>query len=242
MSRRLPIALGLAGLLVGMLGFTSLGQASISAAKVSIVPRAKYATNAGAVNGISASRVAKARTLVATGGDGKLPKAIIPLGLEVEGPQGPIGPKGDTGATGPKGDPGPTGASGAQGPQGPSGPAGDTGPAGPAGPAGAGFKNPHIVSFETGTDGTDQKSASIACPSGERVISGGADINPENGRATIVRNVPYLSSDTNQGWSAAGAEIRAKVDLPDANNPTTVNEPDSFQWSLIVYALCAKVS
>ncbi len=86
MSRRLPIALGLAGLLVGMLGFTSLGQASVHGFKARIVAKAKYAENAGAVNGITASRKAKANALVATNGRGKLPDAVLPIGLDITGP------------------------------------------------------------------------------------------------------------------------------------------------------------
>ena len=121
MSRRLPIGLALAGLLVGMLGFTSLGEASISGLSAKVVPRAKFALNAAAVGGIKAYRKAHANALVATGKDGKLPDAVLPIGIEVEGPQGPPGPKGDKGDKGDKGATGPQGASGSQGPQGPPG-------------------------------------------------------------------------------------------------------------------------
>ena len=140
MSRRLPIALGLAGLLVGMLGFTSLGQASVHGLKARIVAKAKYAENAGAVNGITASRKAKANALVATNGKGKLPDAVLPIGLDITGPPGPTGPKGDKGDTGPAGQPGPQGSAG---PQGPARAAGARGNTGAAGCHGAGGRGPH---------------------------------------------------------------------------------------------------
>lgn len=241
MSRRLPIALGLAGLLVGMLGFTSLGQASVHGFKARIVAKAKYAENAGAVNGITASRKAKANALVATNGRGKLPDAVLPIGLDITGPPGPTGPKGDKGDTGPAGQPGPQGAPGPQGPEGPQGPPGSDGAAGPAGPAGPGLKNPHIIGTETDTDDSDFKSTSISCPSGERMISGGADVTPENGRANLVRSAPFISG-VNSGWSAAAAEVRGQADTGDPDHPFQVGEPPTFQWSLSVYALCAKVS
>jgi len=57
---RLPVALGVAGLLVGVLGFTSLGEASVSAAKPRIITRAKYADNAGAVGSVKVSRAPRA--------------------------------------------------------------------------------------------------------------------------------------------------------------------------------------
>jgi hypothetical protein len=239
-SRRLPIALGLAGLLVGVLGFTSLGEASVRSVSATVVPKAKFATNAGAVNGIKASRTPRAGYLIPLKSNGKLPDKVLPYQIDVVGEQGPPGAKGDKGDkgdTGPAGLQGNPGPSGSPGPQGPSGPPGDTGPAGPQGPAGPGLKGLHIVSFESDTNNDDNKSASVACPSGERMISGGSAVQPENGRVMIVRSVPYVSGD-NSGWSAAAAEVRAQAETtPDA---TPVDEPDSFQWSLSIYALCAK--
>src|SRR3954469_3145572 len=197
MSRRLPIALGLAGLLVGMLGFTSLGQASVHGLNARIVAKAKYADNAGAGNGITASRKVKANALVATNGRGKLPEGVFPIGLDVTGPPGPKGDKGDTGDTGPAGQPGPQGSSGPQGPQGPPGADGARGPAGPAGPtgpAGPGLRNMIIRSDDTSTDGNNTKTLPVFCLTGERVISGGAEIiAPDSSRVTISRSVPFLS-------------------------------------------------
>src|SRR5829696_3325206 len=103
MSRRTPIALGVAALVVAALGFTSLGQASKLAKPVS---RAIY--------GIKASRTPKPNRLLMLDKEGQVPdKALGDLIIEVQGP------------------PGPQGAQGPQGPQGPKGAAGPQGPAGP---------------------------------------------------------------------------------------------------------------
>jgi hypothetical protein len=240
LSKRLPIALGVAGLLVGILGFTSLGEASVSKLGAKVVTRAKYATNAGAVGGVKVSRTPKAGRLFPLPKSGQFPQSVLPYQVEVEGPQGvpgPTGPKGDAGATGPAGPAGAQGASGGQGPQGPTGPKGDTGPPGPAGP---GIKNAHVISTESDSDNSDYKTVGIQCPSGERMISGGASIDPENsGRVEITRSVPFISTDFS-GWSASATEVRAQAETdPDV---TPVDEPDSFAWSLTVFALCAKTS
>ena len=239
MSRRLPIALGLAGLLVGMLGFTSLGQASVHGLNARIVAKAKYADNAGAVNGITASRKAKANALVATNGRGKLPDAVLPIGLDITGPPGPTGPKGDKGDTGPAGQPGPQGS---PGPEGPQGPPGSDGPAGPAGPAGPGLRNMIIRSDDTSTNENNTKTLPVFCLSGERVISGGAEIiSPSAGRVSLIRSVPFLSTDSS-GWSASAAEIKVTTNTPDPADAVTTGQRDDFEWSLRVYVLCAKVS
>jgi hypothetical protein len=230
MSRRFAIALGLAGLLVGLLGFTSLGQASVHGVRAQVVPRALYANNAGAVGGIKAYRKAHANALVATNKDGKLPDAVIPVQIEVEGPQGPPGPQGPKGD---KGDPGPQGVQGLPGPQGNDGlpgPKGDTGPPGP------GLAGLHIVSATTDEDNNDSKPLGVACPSGEFVVSGGARVAPANGQVAIVSSFPALTS-TVSGWSATAAETQ--VTTAEAK-PVTIGQPDDFTWTLTVFALCGK--
>ena len=72
-----------------------------------------FAANAGAVNGIKASRTPKPGRLVPLGKNAKLPTSVVPTA------------RGARGATGPQGPAGP------QGPSGPPGPAGAIGPAGP---------------------------------------------------------------------------------------------------------------
>jgi hypothetical protein len=106
MRQGLPIVLSAIALLVALLGSTPLGHA----ARRAIPPLAKhaktanYAKNAGAVDGIKASKRPRAGRLVALGPGGKFPAAVGQVGPQ--GPPGPAGPKGDQG---PKGDPGASG-------------------------------------------------------------------------------------------------------------------------------------
>lgn len=84
-----------------------------------------FARNAGAVNGIKASRTPKPGRLVPLGRNAKLPATVLPLrrGERGEpGRPGPAGPQGPTGAQGP------AGAQGSPGVQGPAGPPGAAGP------------------------------------------------------------------------------------------------------------------
>jgi hypothetical protein len=104
MKARLPIALALSGLVVALLGSTSVGQAASDAAKAS-VSKARSSTLAGPLR-------AKASKPIRRGPRGRRGKRG-PRGLR--GPIGPAGPVGPVGATG---------ATGAQGPQGIQGPAG----------------------------------------------------------------------------------------------------------------------
>jgi hypothetical protein len=77
---------------------------------------AAFATNAGAVNGIKASRAPKPGRLIPLGRNAKLPASVVPTVR---------GRRGATGAAGP------VGPAGLQGPAGAQGPPGATGPAGP---------------------------------------------------------------------------------------------------------------
>ncbi len=97
MRKRLPLALAATALLVALVGSTSLGEAArdVASAVPPFAKKAGYATNAGAVGGIKASRQPKPGFLVPLGADGKFSAAV--------GLAGPQGPKGDTGETGPAG-------------------------------------------------------------------------------------------------------------------------------------------
>jgi hypothetical protein len=71
---------------------------------------AAFAHNAGAVNGIKASRTPKPGRLVPLGKNAKLPSSVVPT---VRGPRGLPGPQGQVGPAGPQG---PRGATGPAGP------------------------------------------------------------------------------------------------------------------------------
>jgi hypothetical protein len=73
---------------------------------------AAFATNAGAVNGIKASRTPKPGRLVPLGRNAKLPASVVPVrrgARGLTGPQGPVGPQGPAGLSGPAGPPGAAG-------------------------------------------------------------------------------------------------------------------------------------
>jgi hypothetical protein len=73
---------------------------------------AAFAANAGAVNGIKASRTPKPGRLVPLGRNAKLPASVVPSqrgARGVAGPQGPVGPLGPAGPQGPAGAPGAAG-------------------------------------------------------------------------------------------------------------------------------------
>jgi hypothetical protein len=96
------------------LALTALGASPAGgAARRSI---AAFATNAGAVNGIKASRSPKPGRLVPLGRNAKLPASVVPT---IRGPRGATGATGATGPVGPQGPAGPQGAPGAPGLPGP---------------------------------------------------------------------------------------------------------------------------
>jgi hypothetical protein len=106
---RLPVVLSIAALAMAVLGSASVGQAFNTAASA-FAKRAGYAKNAGAVNGIKASKLPKPGRLVPLGPDGKFPASVGLAGPQ--GPQGLKGPKGDKGDTGPQGTAGTSGVTG----------------------------------------------------------------------------------------------------------------------------------
>ncbi len=101
MRSRLPLMIASLALVVALIG-TPFVQAAASA-----VGRALFANNAGAVNGIKASKTPKPGQLLALNRSGKLPASVVPAGLR--------GEKGETGARGPQGQ---VGTPGIQGPPG----------------------------------------------------------------------------------------------------------------------------
>jgi hypothetical protein len=106
------IALSLAALLALVLASSPVGRAAGRTV-------ATFAKNAGAVNGIRASRKPTPGRLVPLGRNGKLPGSVVPV---ARGPRGADGAQGLRGADGARGAPGPSGPPGPVGPPGPPGP------------------------------------------------------------------------------------------------------------------------
>ena len=175
LNRRLPIVVATTGLAISVFGSTPVGHALSSAAAPA--RKAAYAANAGAVNGIKASRTPKPGRLLALGSDGKFPASV---GLA--GPQGPKGEKGDKGDRGPKGD------------KGDKGEKGDTGATGVSG-WGYYLKNLDIPAGKTYPLG-------VICPKGQRVLGGGA--SSSNYLVSVIReSAPTIDEGSfEQGWGA----------------------------------------
>jgi hypothetical protein len=106
----------------------------------------------------------------------------------------------------------------------PAGPVGPPGPAGPAGPAGPpGLSGLERVEFTlTPANSNPSKTAAMTCPSGKRLLGGGARVNPVLPQVAIVSSYP----DNDNTYRAFAREMIA----------TNAN------WSLTAFAVCAVAS
>ena len=237
-KERLPLAIGLAALVVGVLGWTGLGSAAVSAVRVA------FAKNAGAVDGISASRSRKAGKLLPLGRNGKFPLSAIPAGTQIvlEGPRGDRGPKGDAGPRGPQGVQGPAGQTGPQGPQGLTGSGGVPGAKGDPGPKGdqgiqgiQGLKGekgdtgpPGVSGYEVdlgdGAFGTDTKP----CPDGKFATGGGGEITGADADGVaLTLSRPTIDGDGNaNGWKVTAQR----------------QSGSGSSWAVRAYVICATKS
>jgi hypothetical protein len=104
------------------------------------------------------------------------------------------------------------------------GPAGQTGPAGRTGPTGpVGVSAEELVTGDSSTNSNTVKSRSVSCPSGKKVVGGGAAVNTTSNSLAITRSSPSGDLTT---WTAEAQETAAF-----AGN-----------WRVTVYAVCAKVA
>jgi hypothetical protein len=177
MKKHLPIVLSATALVVAVLGSTPLGEAARN-----VVPpfakRSGFATNAGAVNGIKASRFARPGYLVALRPNGKFPISV--------------------GQVGPRGLPGPTG---------PTGPAGPVGPAGAAGAAGAaGVSGYEVVTQDSSPNSSSSQGFTISCPGSKKVLGGGGlIINAASHLGVALDGTGPISGNT--GWVVQAHEV-----------------------------------
>ena len=114
MNRTLPVVVGAFALV--LLAWSPIGDAAGRSV-------ASFARNAGAVNGIKASRKPVPGRLLPLGRNRKFPSSVVPTMRGARGGDGVQGPKGTDGAAGPAGAPGPAGPAGPPGPPGVPGPA-----------------------------------------------------------------------------------------------------------------------
>jgi len=101
--------------------------------------------------------------------------------------------------------------------QGPPGPAGPAGPAGPPGLSGL-----ERVEVTTPSNSGPGKTTSMPCPTGKRLLGGGARVNPPLAQVAIMSSYP----DNDNIYRAFAREVIA----------TQAN------WSLTVFAVCANAS
>ena len=104
----------------------------------------------------------------------------------------------------------------------PAGPPGPQGPPGPRGPAGAvGLQR---FDAATSSSSANSKSVVVTCPSGKRVVGGGARVTGNgSAKVTITENFPDADGDK---WNGKANEVVAT----------------GGSWQLQVYALCATVA
>jgi hypothetical protein len=223
MRKHLPLSLAVAALVVGVLGWTGLGEAAGNAVRVA------FARNSGSVDGISASRRPRAGQLIPLGKNRKFPESVMPTIVvtgDTPGPRGPAGAPGQPGAPGPAGTPGqqgpqgPPGLNGAAGPQGPQGPVGLSGQQGAQGPPGPpGMSGYEIVVGSQSSSGT----ASANCPSGKLAVGGGMETAGDDPNDVLLTSSKPVS---------AGGTWRVTVaDLDDTDS-----------YHVAAYAVCVTVA
>jgi hypothetical protein len=114
------------------------------------------------------------------------------------GSTGATGQTGPTGATGPQGIPGTAAAVGATGPQGPKGDTGDVGPQGIAGTDGT-FSASDVVQVKgasTDLPASTVTTATATCPTGDTIISAGAQFGGTDTGIEVQSVFSSLSTET----------------------------------------------
>lgn len=184
MGKRLPLVLSATALAVALFGSTPLGEAAREAIPP-LAKKANFAANAGAVNGIRASRTPRPNQLVPLG-----PDAHFPASVGAIGPPGPVGPRGDAGLPG--------------------------------------LSGLLAVSVSSGADSSSPKTSTATCPSGKRVLGGGATIvGGGPGGPAITQSQPVGGDAASaNAWTATAYEVGSYTP----------------SWRLIAYALCASVA
>lgn len=122
---------------------------------------ANFARNAGAVNGIKASRKPVAGRLLPLGRNGRFPSSVVPTVRGERGADGAQGPRGPEGA------------------RGPAGPAGERGPAGPAGLAGPPGPEAHRVNLDVPANTAATQVLSLGGLALEAACSAAGDLSVE---------------------------------------------------------------
>jgi hypothetical protein len=209
MKAKLPILLSLTALVVAVFAPQTIGNAALKAGSA-VVKHALFADRARnarfARDAVHADRAGKAKRADFAQNAGAVntikaartptPNMLLPLDANGKLPS----------------------SVGAVGPAGPAGPAGRTGPAGPVG-----VSAEQLVTADSSTNSNTVKSQSVSCPSGKKVVGGGAAVSTTSNSLAITRSFP--SGDLT-AWTAEAQETSAF-----AGN-----------WKVTVYAVCANVA
>jgi hypothetical protein len=209
MKARLPLLLSLAALIVAVFFPQSIGNAALRAGS-SVVKHALFADRARnarfARAAVHADRAGKAKRADFAQNAGAVntikasrtptPNMLLPLDANGKLPS----------------------SVGAVGPAGPAGPAGRAGPTGPVG-----VSAEQLVTADSSTNSNTVKSQSVSCPSGKKVLGGGAAVSTTSNSLAITRSFP--SADLS-AWTAEAQETSAF-----AGN-----------WKVTVFAICANVA
>jgi hypothetical protein len=163
-KRRLPIVLSATALAVAVLGSASVAVGSSVSPFATHAKRADFAANAGAVNGIKASKAPRAGFLLPLGQNGKFPASV---GLA--GPQGPKGDKGD------------------QGQKGPAGPVGAPGAPGAPGISGYGY---YVKPMDI--DKKVEATWEVECPAGQKPLGGG--VSTTDRESFVIQTAPSFDA------------------------------------------------
>ena len=206
MKARLPLLLSLTALVVAVFAPQTIGNAAVEAGNA-VVKHALFADRARNAKfarlAVHADRAGKARRADFARNAGAVntiqasrtptPNMLLPLDGNGKLPS----------------------SIGAVGPQGPAGRAGPTGP--------VGVSAEELVTGDSATNSNTVKSRSVSCPSGKKVIGGGAAVNTTSNSLAITRSSPSGDLTT---WTAEAQETSAF-----AGN-----------WRVTAYAICAKVA
>jgi hypothetical protein len=209
MKSRIPLLLSIAALVVAALGPGAVGSAARDAS-VAIVKRAQFAYRAryarfsrDAVHATRADRSGFAKRagkadVAAAAADAAKVNGIEASRTPTPNKLLPLDANGKL--------PSSIGAVGPTGPQGPPGVSGLT-----------------LVTAESGSNSNTVKSQSVSCPSGKRLLGGGASVNTTSNSLAITRSSPSGDLKT---WTAEAQETAAF-----AGN-----------WRVTAYAICATVT
>jgi hypothetical protein len=207
------LALTLSTLVVAALAWSPLGEGAGRTI-------ASFARNAGAVNGIKASRKPTPGKLLPLGRGGRFPAAVL---ATVRGPRGAPGVRGPQGLEGSRGAMGPAGATG------PTGPPGQAGPPGPAGPPGSASER---VSIDVPANTAETQVLSLGGLVLDAACSAAGDLSVE--ASSTVNNAKasaFLVAD-NPANTAAYAE---DDDLDATDNFDFLGSSDDDAAGTLVY-------